>query len=138
MRTNVELDEELLNKAFRYSKAKTKKSLLQEALQELIAAREKLDLRDLKGKITFQKDYDYKKLRRGNEMVLVDTSVLIDFLSAVENSGTRTFQSILDSGIAYGITTFTYMEVLQGVRTEREFGAGEALSGHPAVRRIPG
>jgi predicted nucleic acid-binding protein len=54
-------------------------------------------------------------------MVLVDTSVLIDFLSAVENSGTRTFQSILDSGIAYGITSFTYMEILQGVRTEREF-----------------
>jgi len=66
MRTNVELDDELLNKAFRYSKAKTKKSLLHEALQELIAAREKLDLRDLKGKITFQADYDYKKLRRGN------------------------------------------------------------------------
>jgi len=54
-------------------------------------------------------------------MVLVDTSVLIDFLSAVDNSGTTAFQSILDSGISYGITTFTYMEVLQGVRTEREF-----------------
>lgn len=66
MRTNVELDDDLLNKAFRYSKAKTKKSLLHEALQELIAAREKLDLRDLKGKITFQEGYDYKKLRRGN------------------------------------------------------------------------
>lgn len=54
-------------------------------------------------------------------MVLVDTSILIDFLSGVENSGTRAFQSILDSGTAYGITSFTYMEILQGVRTEREF-----------------
>lgn len=54
-------------------------------------------------------------------MVLVDTSVLIDYLSTVENSGTRAFQTILDSGIAYGITSFTYMEILQGVRTEREF-----------------
>lgn len=54
-------------------------------------------------------------------MVLVDTSVLIDYLGTVENSGTRAFQSILDSGIAYGITLFTYMEILQGVRTEREF-----------------
>jgi len=54
-------------------------------------------------------------------MVLVDTSVLIDFLSAVDNSGTKAFQSILDSGISYGITSFTYMEILQGVRTEREF-----------------
>jgi len=54
-------------------------------------------------------------------MVLIDTSVLIAFLSATENSGTRAFQSILDSGIAYGITSFTYMEILQGVKTEREF-----------------
>jgi len=54
-------------------------------------------------------------------MVLVDTSVLIDYLGTVENSGTRAFQSILDSGIAYGITSFTYMEILQGVRTERAF-----------------
>ena len=54
-------------------------------------------------------------------MVLVDTSVLIDYLGSVENSGTRAFQSILDSGIAYGITLFAYMEILQGVRTEREF-----------------
>jgi len=54
-------------------------------------------------------------------MVLVDTSILIDFLSAIDNTATKAFQSILDSGISYGITTFTYMEVLQGVRTEREF-----------------
>jgi Arc/MetJ family transcription regulator len=65
MRTNVELDDDLLKKAFRYSKARTKKGLLHEALQELIAAREKLDLRDLRGKITFRDDYDYKKLRKG-------------------------------------------------------------------------
>ena len=66
MRTNVELDDDLLKKAFRYSKSKTKKSLIQEALHELIAARQKLDLRDLQGKITFSEGYDYKKLRRGN------------------------------------------------------------------------
>ncbi len=66
MRTNVELDEDLLKKAFSHSKAKTKKGLIHEALEELVSAREKLDLRDLKGRITFRKDYDYKKLRRGN------------------------------------------------------------------------
>lgn len=66
MRTNIDLDDDLLNRAFRYSKAKTKKGLIQEALQELIVAREKLDLRDLKGKITFQEGYDYKKLRQGH------------------------------------------------------------------------
>jgi len=54
-------------------------------------------------------------------VVLVDTSVLIDYLGAAENSATKAFQSILDRGIPYGITSFTYMEILQGVRTEREF-----------------
>lgn len=64
MRTNVVLDEALLKKAFQCSKAKTKKELIHEALEELIASRQKLDLRDLKGKITFRKKYDYKKMRR--------------------------------------------------------------------------
>ncbi|GAB4487415.1 MAG: hypothetical protein OHK006_16500 [Thermodesulfovibrionales bacterium] len=62
MRTNIDLDDKLVEKAFRYSHAKTKKGLIQEALRELIAVRER---RDLRGKIEFRADYDYKKLRRG-------------------------------------------------------------------------
>lgn len=64
MRTNVVLDEALLKKAFQCSKARTKKELLHEALEELIASRQKRDLRDLKGKIAFRKEYDYKAMRR--------------------------------------------------------------------------
>jgi Arc/MetJ family transcription regulator len=66
MRTNIVLDDETVKTAFRYSKAKTKKELINEALKELIASRQRLDLRDLRGKIEFRSDYDYKKLRRGN------------------------------------------------------------------------
>jgi Arc/MetJ family transcription regulator len=66
MRTNIVLDDEIVKKAFRYSKAKTKKELINEALEELITSRQRLDLRDLQGKIEFRSDYDYKKLRRGN------------------------------------------------------------------------
>lgn len=62
MRTNIELSDELLKKAFKVTKAKTKKQLVHEALEELIAARKKLSLRDLKGKIAFREDYNYKKL----------------------------------------------------------------------------
>jgi Arc/MetJ family transcription regulator len=64
MRTNIVLDDDLVREAFKYSKAKTKKELIHEALRELIASRKKLDLRDLRGKIHFREDYDYKKLRR--------------------------------------------------------------------------
>lgn len=66
MRTNIVLDDEIVKTAFRYSKAKTKKELINEALKELITSRQRLDLRDLRGKIEFRSDYDYKKLRRGN------------------------------------------------------------------------
>jgi Arc/MetJ family transcription regulator len=66
MRTNIVLDDETVKKAFKYSKAKTKKELIDEALRELITSRQKLDLRDLRGKIEFQQDYNYKKLRKGD------------------------------------------------------------------------
>jgi Arc/MetJ family transcription regulator len=65
MRTNIVLDDEIVKKAFRYSKAKTKKELIHEALKEFIDAKQRLDLRDLKGKIEFRADYDYKRLRKG-------------------------------------------------------------------------
>ena len=64
MRTSVVLDDEIVKTAFRYSKAKTIKELIDEALKELIASRQRLDLRDLRGKIDFKSDY--KKLRKGD------------------------------------------------------------------------
>jgi Arc/MetJ family transcription regulator len=65
MRTNIVLSDELVKKAFRYSSARTKKELVHEALEELISARQRRDLRDLRGKISFAKGYDHKKLRKG-------------------------------------------------------------------------
>lgn len=65
MRTNIVLDDKLLKEAFKYSTAKTKKDLIHEALKELIAVRQKKDLRELKGKIAFMEGYDYKKMRKG-------------------------------------------------------------------------
>ena len=54
MRINIMLDDEIVKKAFRYSKAKTKKELIHEALKEFIDVKQRLDLRDLKGKIEFR------------------------------------------------------------------------------------
>ncbi len=55
--------------------------------------------------------------------VLVDTSVLIDYLGGRDSKAARTFQRVLDDGIPFGINSFIYQEVLQGVRSEREFAA---------------
>jgi Arc/MetJ family transcription regulator len=66
MRTNIVLDDDIVKAAFRYSKAKTKKELIHEALKELIISRQRLDFTELKGKVAFRTDYDYKKLRKGD------------------------------------------------------------------------
>ena len=63
MRTNIVLDDELVRKAFRHSRAKTKKALVHEALEELIRVRRRRSLLDLKGKVRFATGYDYKRLR---------------------------------------------------------------------------
>lgn len=64
MRTNVDLDDELVAKAFELTGLRTKKQLLHAALQELIRARQKRDLADLSGQIRFRDDFDHKELRR--------------------------------------------------------------------------
>jgi predicted nucleic acid-binding protein len=54
-------------------------------------------------------------------VILVDSSVLIDYLSGRKSKGAQTFQHVLDQQVPFGINSFVYQEVLQGVRTEREF-----------------
>lgn len=63
MRTNVVIDDELINEAIKLSGAKTKKDVISFALREFVAARKRTNLLDLEGKIEFQDDYDYKALR---------------------------------------------------------------------------
>lgn len=54
-------------------------------------------------------------------MILVDSSVLIDFLEGRENSSVDRFLEVLDQGIPFGISPFTLLEVLQGAATEKDF-----------------
>ena len=63
MRTNIVLDDALVEEAMILSGAKTKKDLVSKALQEFVTTRKRLNLLDLEGKIDFSEDYDYKSLR---------------------------------------------------------------------------
>ena len=54
-------------------------------------------------------------------MVLVDTSVMIDYLKGGVNGPAKRFQYVLDNNIPAGINSFVYQEVLQGIRTEKDF-----------------
>lgn len=65
MRTNISLDDDLVDEAKRLSGAKTKKEVIHEALKEFVQNRKRLDLLDLSGRIRFAQDYDYKGAREG-------------------------------------------------------------------------
>ena len=67
MRTNIEIDDELLTQAFSVSRSRTKKELIHEALKEFIRLKKRKDLTELAGFIQFHKDYDHKKLRETRE-----------------------------------------------------------------------
>ena len=64
MRTNIDLDDDLVAEAMKLSGAKTKKEVVEMGLLELIRRKKKKDLAELAGKIEFYEGYDYKKLRR--------------------------------------------------------------------------
>ena len=64
MRTNIVIDDNLLNEAFTVSKAKTKKILIHEALRELIRLIKRKDLTELAGAIEFYEGFDHNKLRK--------------------------------------------------------------------------
>ena len=65
MRTNIVLEDSLVKEALKYSRAKTKRELIHQALEEFVKNRRRLNLLDLAGKIEFAKGYDYKSLREG-------------------------------------------------------------------------
>lgn len=63
MRTNVVIDDRLIEEAFKMSKIKTKKELIKTALEEFIQNRKRLNLKKIKGKIKFAENYNYKEMR---------------------------------------------------------------------------
>ena len=56
-------------------------------------------------------------------MILVDTSVWIDFLQSRDNEKTHKLNRVLELNTPFGITGQIYQEVLQGARTEKDFNA---------------
>jgi Arc/MetJ family transcription regulator len=64
MRTNIEIRDDLMNKALTISGLKTKKELVELAITEFIEIRSRKNLEDLRGKIQFSDGYDYKAARK--------------------------------------------------------------------------
>lgn len=66
MRTNIVLDDQLVQEAMSLAGLRTKRELVEQALREFVAVRKRLDLRELKGMGLIDEDYDHKRLRAGH------------------------------------------------------------------------
>jgi len=64
MPTNLNIDDTLLQEALLFGGKKTKRETVNEALIEYIQRRKQKQILSLFGKIDFDPNYNYKKLRR--------------------------------------------------------------------------
>jgi Arc/MetJ family transcription regulator len=65
MRMNIVIDDELMEEAFKMSGGvSTKKELVELALREFVDTRKRRDLRELRGRVAFADEYDYKSMRQ--------------------------------------------------------------------------
>jgi Arc/MetJ family transcription regulator len=63
MATNLQIDQDLLERALRVSGEKTKKAAVTRALEEFIARREQKRLLELFGTLDWDPQYDHKRER---------------------------------------------------------------------------
>jgi len=67
MRTNIDIDDDLLKRAMRDSGAKTKKAAVEEGLKILIQAKGQASMLKLRGKVKFFDDVERSRLDRSRE-----------------------------------------------------------------------
>jgi Arc/MetJ family transcription regulator len=63
MRTNILVDDDLLQEAMNATGARTRKDVVNLVLQELVRSRKKKNLADLAGRIRFREGFDHKAMR---------------------------------------------------------------------------
>jgi len=64
MRTNIEIDDQLMDEALRRSGAATKKAAVEEGLRLLIQTRRQAGIRRLRGKVKWEGDLDEMRGKR--------------------------------------------------------------------------
>ena len=64
MRTNIDINEKLLQEAFSVSQVRSKKDLIHDALREYVRLKKRKDLTELAGTIEFYEGYNHKVLRK--------------------------------------------------------------------------
>lgn len=64
MRTNIEIDDEVLREAQRLTGARTKRETVDVALRELVARQRRIGILDLRGRVHWEGDLDESRLGR--------------------------------------------------------------------------
>jgi Arc/MetJ family transcription regulator len=64
MRTNIEIDDEVLAEAQRLTGARTKRETVDVALRELVARQRRLGILDLRGRVHWDDDLEQSRLGR--------------------------------------------------------------------------
>jgi Arc/MetJ family transcription regulator len=64
MRTNIEIDDQLVSKAMRSSGARTKKAVVEAGLRLLVKTHSQTAIRRLRGKVQWEGDLDESRLGR--------------------------------------------------------------------------
>ena len=67
MRTNIEIDDELMRRAMRCSGARTKRAVVEEALRLLIRTHGQASVRRLRGKVAWEGDLESSRVGRGRK-----------------------------------------------------------------------
>ena len=65
MRTNIEIDDQLIQQAMRCSGARTKKAVVETSLQLLVQTYAQTAIRQLRGKVRWEGDLNKSRLGRG-------------------------------------------------------------------------
>jgi Arc/MetJ family transcription regulator len=65
MRTNIEIDEELIREAMKLTGITTKKGVVEKALAHMVSLKKQERLRDLRGKLKWEGDLD--EMREGRD-----------------------------------------------------------------------
>ena len=64
MRTNIDIDDDLMRQAMRSSGARTKRAVVEEGLRLLIQTRGQASMRRLRGKVKWEGDLERSRLDR--------------------------------------------------------------------------
>jgi Arc/MetJ family transcription regulator len=67
MRTNIEIDDQLVSKATRSSGARTKKAVVEAGLRLLLKTHSQIAIRKLRGKVQWEGDLNESRLGRVQE-----------------------------------------------------------------------